>query len=325
MSVLVHGENLSRSFRARGLFAGKAEIMAVREVDLSIGRGEAVGIVGESGCGKSTLGRMLLRLLSPTRGRVLFEGQDLAGLRAADLRRLRRRMQIIFQDPYASLDPRRPVGRQIADGIRIHALAGDPGAHDRVAELLRLVGLDPAHAARLPHEFSGGQRQRIAIARALATRPDFIVADEPVSSLDVSVQAQVLNLLGELRAELGLALLFISHDLHVVRHICERVAVMYLGRIVEEGQAADVFRAPAHPYTRALIAATPSIRPQKRKDKATLAGELPSAVAPPSGCAFRTRCAHATAACSEEVPALRPFGDRRSVACLRAEEIAVAQ
>jgi oligopeptide/dipeptide ABC transporter ATP-binding protein len=319
---LVRAENLSRSFRARhSLFAGTAEIMAVREVDLAIGRGEAVGVVGESGCGKTTLGRMLLRLLNPTHGRVLFDGQDFNALGGAAVRRLRRRMQMVFQDPYASLDPRRPIGRQIADGLFIHRLADAKGARARVAELLALVGLDPAHAARLPHEFSGGQRQRIAIARALATRPDFVVADEPVSSLDVSVQAQVLNLLADLRAELGLALLFISHDLHIVRHICERVGVMYLGRIVEEGRTADVFRAPAHPYTRALIAATPSLRPRLRRGKSMLAGEPPSAIAPPSGCAFRTRCAYATQACGDTVPALAPFGGDRSVACLRAAEI----
>jgi oligopeptide/dipeptide ABC transporter ATP-binding protein len=320
---LVRAEKLSRSFRLRqGLFAGKAEMMAVCDVDLAIGRGEAVGVVGESGCGKTTLGRMLLRLLAPTHGRVMFDGQDLNYVGRSDLRRLRRRMQMIFQDPFASLDPRRPVGRQIADGILIHNLADRSDIVDRVAELLKLVGLDPSHASRLPHEFSGGQRQRIAIARALATRPDFVVADEPVSSLDVSVQAQVLNLLADLRAEFGLALLFISHDLHVVRHICERVVVMYLGCVVEEGKAADVFRAPAHPYTRALIAATPSIRPQGRRNKIVLSGELPSAIKRPSGCVFRTRCAYATTTCSETVPTLSRFGEGRSVACLRAAEIA---
>jgi ABC-type oligopeptide transport system ATPase subunit len=263
--ALVQAEGLWRSFRARhGLFAQRADIMAVRDVNLRIGRGEAVGVVGESGCGKSTLGRMLLGLLPPLRGRVLFDGQDLNGLGHSHLRRLRRRMQMIFQDPYASLDPRRPVGRQIGDGFLIHDLCDSSTVPDRVIELLKLVSLDPTHAERLPHEFSGGQRQRIAIARALATRPDFVVADEPVSALDVSVQAQILNLLADLRAELGLALLFISHDLHVVRHLCERVVVMYLGRIVEEGKAEDVFRAPAHSYTRALIAASPSIRRRLR-------------------------------------------------------------
>jgi oligopeptide/dipeptide ABC transporter ATP-binding protein len=313
---LVRAENLSRAFRTRGLFGG-AGLIAVRDVTLEVARGEAVGVVGESGCGKSTLGRLLIGLIAPTRGRVRFDGRDLAGLPAAELRRLRRRMQIVFQDPYASLDPRRPVGQQIADGLRIHHLADAAAVTERTAELVRLVGLDPAQSGRLPNAFSGGQRQRIAIARALATRPDFIVADEPVSSLDVSVQAQVINLLADLRQTFGLALVFISHDLHIVRHICERVVVMYLGRIVEAGPTADVFRAPAHPYTRALIAATPSIRPRARV--AVVAGEPPSALAPPSGCVFRTRCAYAVPACAETVPPLVAQGPR-SVACLRAAE-----
>src|ERR1700736_4176807 len=320
---LVQAQGLSRSFRARGgLFAGTAEIMAVKEVDLAIGRGEAVGVVGESGCGKTTLGRMLLRLIPPSRGRVLFEGPDLEALPRSQLRRPRRRMQMVFQDPYASLDPRRAGGAQIADGILIHNLRPNASVQDRVHELLALVGLDPAHAQRLPHEFSGGQRQRIAIARALASRPDFVVADEPVSALDVSVQAQVLNLLADLRAQLGLALLFISHDLHVVRHLCERVIVMYLGRIVEEGKAADLFRAPAHPYTRALIAATPSIRLQKRSREMVLSGELPSPASPPSGCVFRTRCPHAVSGCAENVPVLREIASGRRVACLRDDVVA---
>jgi oligopeptide/dipeptide ABC transporter ATP-binding protein len=315
---LVAAKNVSRSFRAGGgLFSRRATIKAVREVDLTVGRGEAVGVVGESGCGKSTLGRMLLHLLVPTSGRVLFEGVPLDDLTPAARRTLRARMQMIFQDPYGSLDPRRRAGDQIADGIVIHRLADRATARDRVADLLRRVGLDPTHAERLPHEFSGGQRQRIAIARALATNPDFIVADEPVSALDVSVQAQIIALLAELRSAFGLALLFISHDLHVVRHLCEHVVVMYLGRVVEEGRAADIFGAPAHPYTRALIAATPSIRPRTRASKAAVAGELPSAAAPPSGCVFRTRCPHAIAACGETVPPLRAIGSGRRVACLR--------
>jgi oligopeptide/dipeptide ABC transporter ATP-binding protein len=320
---LLQAEGLTRSFRVRGgLFAGATEIMAVNEVDLAIGRGEAVGVVGESGCGKTTLGRMLLRLIAPTRGRVLFEGQDLERLPSSQLRRLRRRMQMVFQDPYASLDPRREVGAQIADGIVIHDLGRKSSVQGRVHELLALVGLDPTHVSRLPHEFSGGQRQRIAIARALATAPDFVVADEPVSALDVSVQAQVLNLLADLRAQLGLALAFISHDLHVVRHLCERVLVMYLGRVVEEGAVAEVFAAPAHPYTRALIATTPSIRSGARKDRPLISGEAPNALISRSGCPFRPRCIHAAAKCAEVVPALRPFGNARSVACLRADEIA---
>jgi oligopeptide/dipeptide ABC transporter ATP-binding protein len=319
---LVCAEGVSRSFRgAGGLFGRHAAIKAVREVDLAVGRGEAVGVVGESGCGKSTLGRMLLHLLTPTSGRVLFEGRALNDLTPGTRRRLRARMQMIFQDPYGSLDPRRRAGDQIADGIVIHRLADRATARGRVADLLRRVGLDPTHADRLPHEFSGGQRQRIAIARALATEPDFIVADEPVSALDVSVQAQIIALMAELRSAFGLALLFISHDLHVVRHLCERVVVMYLGRVVEEGDAAEIFRAPAHPYTRALIAATPSIRarPQAERSfsKAALSGELPSPAAPPSGCVFRTRCPHAIAACAETVPPLREIASGRRVACLR--------
>jgi oligopeptide/dipeptide ABC transporter ATP-binding protein len=296
--------------------------MAVRDVDLQIGRAEAVGVVGESGCGKTTLGRLLMHLIQPTAGRVLFDDQDLGAVPPASLRRLRRRMQMIFQDPYSSLDPRRTVGDQIADGIVIHDLADRKGAQDKVAALLKQVGLDPLHATRLPHEFSGGQRQRIGIARALATGPNFIVADEPVSSLDVSVQAQVVNLLADLRAELGLTLVFISHDLHVVRHLCERVIVMYLGRIVETGPAKDIFAAPAHPYTRALLAATPTLSRATRNRRAVLGGELPSPAAPPSGCVFRTRCAYAVSACSETVPPLRSTDGTRSVACLRSAEIA---
>jgi oligopeptide/dipeptide ABC transporter ATP-binding protein len=319
---LVWAENVSRSFRGRAGWFRRTEIKAVREVSLVVGRGEAVGVVGESGCGKSTLGRMLLHLLPPTSGRVFFDGRALHDLTPTTRRRLRARMQMIFQDPYGSLDPRRGVGDQIADGILIHGLADRATAPARVSDLLRRVGLDPGHAKRLPHEFSGGQRQRIAIARALATEPDFIVADEPVSALDVSVQAQIVTLMAELRTSFGLALVFISHDLHVVRHLCERVIVMYLGRVVEEANAADLFRAPAHPYTRALIAATPSIRTRARSREAALSGELPSPAAPPSGCVFRTRCPQAVAGCAEAVPPLRDIAPGRRVACIRDDVVA---
>jgi oligopeptide/dipeptide ABC transporter ATP-binding protein len=320
---LVSAEGVSRSFASRsGWLARRNEIRAVREVDLIVGRGEAVGVVGESGCGKSTLGRMLLHLTPPSSGRVLFDGRALDELTPAMRRGLRARMQMIFQDPYGSLDPRRPAGDQIADGMVIHAIADRATARARTAELLRRVGLDPGHAARLPHEFSGGQRQRIAIARALATDPDFVVADEPVSALDVSVQAQIIALMAELRSAFGLALLFISHDLHVVRHLCERVVVMYLGRVVEEGNAQEIFRAPAHPYTRALIAATPSIHARKRAAGEVLSGELPSPAAPPSGCVFRTRCPHAISSCAESVPKLREIAPGRRVACLRDDVVA---
>jgi oligopeptide transport system ATP-binding protein len=318
---LVRAENVSRSFRSRGGWLTRNEIKAVRDVDLIVGRGEAVGVVGESGCGKSTLGRMLLHLLPPTSGRVVFDGRPLEDLTPSMRRRLRARMQMIFQDPYASLDPRRAAGAQIADGLLIHGLARRGEARARVNDLLRRVGLDPGHADRLPHEFSGGQRQRIAIARSLATEPEFIVADEPVSALDVSVQAQIVTLLAELRSSFALALVFISHDLHVVRHLCERVVVMYLGRVVEEGPSADTLRAAAHPYTRALIAATPSIHGGKRS-RQTASGELPSPTSPPSGCVFRTRCPHAIAACAETVPVLREITPGRRVACIRDDVVA---
>ncbi len=313
ITSLVRAEGLTRGFGGRaGLFRNATPVMAVRGVDLEIHRGEALGVVGESGCGKSTLGRLLLRLMPPTDGRVLFDGSDLAKTSRPGLRAMRRRMQMVFQDPFGSLDPRRSVGAQIADGLA----AADP---DRIAALLGQVGLDPAQAQRLPHEFSGGQRQRIAIARALAPKPDFIVADEPVSALDVSIQAQIVNLLADLRSELGLALLFISHDLHVVRHLCDRVLVMYLGRVVEQGPAAAIFADPAHPYTRALLAATPSMR--QAQVGTALQGELPSVANPPSGCVFRTRCPEARPSCAEAVPMLETVAPGRQIACLRAKEI----
>ena len=321
MTPLLCAEGLTRSFAPRGLFRSGRAVVAVRGVNVTLQRGEALGVVGESGCGKSTLGRLLLHLMPPTEGRVLFEGEDLATLSAARRRGLRRRMQMVFQDPYGSLDPRRTVGAQIADGPLIHGMADAAEAREQTAALLRQVGLEPSHATRLPHEFSGGQRQRIAVARALATKPDFIVADEPVSALDVSIQAQIVNLLADLRQELGLALLFISHDLHVVRHLCDRVMVMYLGRVVEEGPAADIFRSPSHPYTRALLAATPSMH--HRAKVAPLPGEVPSVANPPSGCVFRTRCPAARPACAEAMPPLEPHPNRpqRLIACWRAAEI----
>ncbi|HWK46818.1 MAG TPA: oligopeptide/dipeptide ABC transporter ATP-binding protein [Stellaceae bacterium] len=309
---LVLAEGLTRRFAARGLWrpfsTGPRAVQAVTGFDLSLARGEAVGLVGESGSGKSTVGRLLLGLLPPSEGRVLFEGTDLKGLDGAALRALRRRMQIVFQDPYSSLDPRRPVGAQIADGLSIHRLATAREAPARVAELLRQVGLDADHAKRFPYQFSGGQRQRIGIARALATGPDFLVADEPVSALDVSVQAQVLALLADLRTRLGLAMLFISHDLTAVRHLCDRVVVLYLGRVMEEGPTAEVFASPRHPYTAALLSAVPSLDPAHRRDRIVLSGELPSPADPPSGCVFRTRCPHAIEACAAAIPAPRPVG-----------------
>ncbi len=319
---LIEAKGLSKTFQSGGLFARKRPVQAVRGVDASVARGEGVGVVGESGSGKSTLGRLLLGLLPPTEGDIRFDGRPINNASKADWRALRRRMQIVFQDPFGSLDPRRRVGAQIADGLAIHDLApaGDRAA--KVEELLALVGLDPTHAQRFPHEFSGGQRQRIGVARALATGPDFLVADEPVSALDVSIQAQIVKLFADLRKDLGLALLFISHDLPVVRHLCDRVIVMYLGRVMEEGPAEKIFTAPAHPYTRALISATPRLAAARRGKRILLPGDPPSPTNPPSGCVFRTRCAHAVAACAETVPSLSPFDEGRRVACIRAAEIA---
>ena len=316
MTALVAAEHVSRHFPVRGLLRRHRSVQAVTDVSFSVGRGEAVGLVGESGSGKSTIGRLLLGLGRPSAGRVLVDGVPLSGVRGAALTAMRRRMQLVFQDPYSSLDPRRRVGDQIADGLAIHRLAKRAERPGRVAGLLRQVGLEPGHAERFPHEFSGGQRQRIGIARALSTGPDFLVADEPVSALDVSVQAQVLRVLADLRSRLGLGLLFISHDLPVVRSLCDRVIVLYLGRVMEEGPAAEVLAHPLHPYTRALLSAAPSFDPARRRQRLLLPGEPPSPSDPPSGCVFRTRCPWAIAACAEAVPALRGSPTHRK-ACIR--------
>lgn len=320
-SPLVETSGLSKTFSTGGFLRPARSVQAVRGIDLRVARAEAVGVVGESGSGKSTLGRLMLGLLAPTDGSIRFDGRLLPQVPGAEWRALRRRMQIIFQDPYGSLDPRRRVGPQIGDGLAIHDIIPAAARSGRVDELLRRVGLDPSHALRFPHEFSGGQRQRVGIARALASGPDFIVADEPVSALDVSIQAQIVQLLADLRRDLGLAMLFISHDLPVVRHLCDRVIVMYLGRIIEEGPAEDILSRPMHPYTRALISATPRLDAGRRVNRILLPGDPPSPSKPPSGCVFRTRCAHAVAACAETVPAMRPLDRTRSIACIRAEEI----
>ena len=323
---LVEAQALGRNFPQRqGLLGRARDIWAVRDVTLAIARGETVGVVGESGCGKSTLGRMMMGLDAPTTGAVHFDGRDLDAVRGPDRRRLARRMQMVFQDPFGSLDPRRSVGAQVGDGLRIHGIVPPADIGAEVARLLDQVGLPASAASRRPHEFSGGQRQRVAVARALSTRPDFIVADEPVSALDVSIQAQVVNLLMDLRRDLDLAMLFISHDLHVVRHLCTRIVVMYLGRIVEEGPAAQVFGTPAHPYTRALLTATPSLQPRRREAGFdVLPGELPSPANPPSGCPFRTRCPLAEAACAEAVPEFREIGPGWQAACIKARPESVA-
>lgn len=322
MTPLIAGENLSKHFPSRHLFGGGRPVQAVSGFSLAIGRGEAVGLVGESGSGKSTIGRLMLGLLPPSAGRVVLDGTDLGNAGTATLRRLRRRMQLVFQDPYSSLDPRRPVGAQIGDGLAIHRVVPPDGRRARVETLLTQVGLTAAHADRYPHEFSGGQRQRVGIARALATEPDFLVADEPVSALDVSVQAQVLALLADLRRRLGLAMLFISHDLPVVRSICDRTVVLYLGRVMEEGPTADVFGRPRHPYTKALLSASPTLDPARRRTRILLAGDPPSPADPPSGCVFRTRCPWATPACADTIPQLSDLEPQHRVACLRVDEIA---
>lgn len=318
-SPLVEARELVRNFPMRqGLLGRRSNVQAVCDVTLSVAPGETVGVVGESGCGKSTLGRMMMGLDRPTEGRVSFDGRDLSGLSARERRALSRRMQMVFQDPFGSLDPRRSIGAQISDGLLIHRLVPEREIGAELNRLLDQVGLARDAAKRRPHEFSGGQRQRIAVARALSTRPDFIVADEPVSALDVSIQAQVVNLLMDLREDLNLAMLFISHDLHIVRHLSTRIVVMYLGRIVEEGPAAEVFARPAHPYTRALLTATPSLqRSESAPKREVLEGELPNPANPPSGCPFRTRCPLAEEACAIQVPDFRSIGADWKAACIK--------
>ncbi|HET9133099.1 MAG TPA: oligopeptide/dipeptide ABC transporter ATP-binding protein [Gemmatimonadales bacterium] len=314
---LVRVEGLVKHYaQGSGLWRRGSVVRAVDGVSFTVAPGETLGLVGESGSGKSTVGRAVLHLEAPTAGRVRFDGHELAMLPAAELRALRRRMQVVFQDPFGSLNPRRTIGASIAEGLEIHGIVPRAALRDRVAALLAEVGLDAGYADRYPHEFSGGQRQRIGIARALAVEPAFVVLDEPVSALDVSVQAQVLNLLLDLRERRGLAYLFIAHDLAVVRQVAHRVAVMYLGTIVEIGPARTVISAPRHPYTQALVSAVPDPDPARQRERIVLAGEPPSPSAPPPGCPFAPRCFHPArdARCTSERPSLRVLHDRE-VAC----------
>ena len=315
-------ENLVKHFEVGGgLFGGRpAVVKAVDGVSLEIGRGETLGLVGESGCGKTTTGRCILRLEPPTGGRVIFEGRDMSTLSDAELRGMRRRMQVIFQDPYSSLNPRMTVGQIIAEPLAVHRIVPDRAARAaRVQDLLRHAGLLPAMARRYPHELSGGQRQRVGIARALAMEPTLIICDEPVSALDVSIQAQIINLLEELQAEFGLTYLFVAHDLSVVRHISDRVAVMYLGKIVEITDRKSLYEDPLHPYTKALLSAVPIPDPvvEARREHVVLGGEVPSPLNPPSGCVFHPRCPIAVAECRTTVPELRQIRPGHRAACIR--------
>ena len=321
--ALVEVRDLVTHFTRRAglLGARKETVQALNGVSLDVARRETLGLVGESGCGKTTLGRTILRLAERTSGTVRFGGEDVFALAPEALRQLRRRMQIVFQDPYASLNPRMSIGRAVREGIEVHRLAGGAEAERRVVALLEEVGLSADAAQRYPHEFSGGQRQRAGIARALAVEPEFIVCDEPVSALDVSVQAQVLNLLADLQARRGLSYLFISHDLAVIRHIAPRVAVMYLGRIVEEGPSEPIYARALHPYTQALLSAVPVADPKTRRQRIVLAGEPPSAVHPPEGCPFHPRCQHPAKddTCRTARPELRELAPGRRVACHKAD------
>ena len=308
---------LKKYFPVRtGVFSRiKGYVKAVDGVSFSILPGETYGLVGESGCGKSTIGHTMLKMIEPTEGRVLYKGRNVFSMGRQELRNLRREMQLVFQDPYSSLNPRKTVGGAIGEALTVHGIASGAERRKRVEHVLDLCGLAPYHYRRYPHEFSGGQRQRLVIARALALNPQFIVADEPISALDVSIQSQIINLMERLQDELGLTFLFISHDLGVVKHMSDRVGVMYLGALVEEAPKKEFYASPLHPYSRALISAIPSMDPERPKDRMILKGDVPSPASPPSGCRFHTRCPQAMALCRHEVPRLKQASPGRLAAC----------
>jgi oligopeptide/dipeptide ABC transporter ATP-binding protein len=316
---LLRVRNLQKLFPVRkSAFGRDAQFVhAVDGVSLDVARGETLGLVGESGCGKSTLARCIVRLLEPTAGEIEFDGREIAHLGARTLRPLRRELQIVFQDPYASLNPRKRVGSIVGTPMRVHRLAGRADRKRRVEQLLETVGLSPEHYNRFPHEFSGGQRQRIGVARALAVKPTLVVADEPVSALDVSIQAQMLNLLDDLQNDFGLTYIFIAHDLSVIRHVSDRIAVMYLGQIVELAPAEELYDSPIHPYTEALLSAVPipEVGVRDKRERIILVGDVPSPINPPSGCRFHPRCRYATEVCRKHEPPLRDFGPGRIAAC----------
>src|SRR4051794_182451 len=319
---LVRVRDLVKHFPIRGGIMQRtiATVQAVDGVSFDVRRGETLGLVGESGCGKTTVGRLILRLIEPTAGSIQFDGTEITTLKGSDLKPYRRRMQIIFQDPYASLDPRTPIGDSIGEGLRIHGLGSEAERRAKVAKMMDLVGLQPYHARRYPHEFSGGQRQRIGIARALVLEPDLVVCDEPVSALDVSIQAQVLNLLKQLQRELGLTYVFVAHNMGVVEHISDRVAVMYLGKVVELAERRDLFRKQEHPYTEALMSAIPVPNPELRRQRIILKGDVPSPLRPPSGCRFHPRCQLRASLgnpeiCADEEPPLIDVGGNHFAAC----------